>query len=96
MERTNQSENTCLILRIVDHSGKEQTVECDSVRLYAKDGKDDKNGGFIGIHRGHSRAIIALGNQSVLAFLDGQTVYDEKIPGGIASVNQNEITVFLD
>ena len=83
-----------LTLRVFSPTGAENAVECDSVRLFAADGKDGKNGGSLGIRRGHAPAMVALGDGPLLALLRGKPVYEGAFPGGIAVVERDAVTVF--
>lgn len=85
-----------LTLHIAPGNGKSSSVSCDSVHLIAKDGETGKNGGSLGIRRGHARALIALGAGPVRASLGGVTVYEAELPGGIAFVEHDTVTVFPD
>lgn len=89
-----ENKKSPLTLRVFSPVGAESAVECDSVRLFVTDGEDGKNGGLIGIHRGHAPAMIALGEGPALAFLQGEKVYEGTFPGGIAVVEQDAVTVF--
>ena len=82
-----------LTLCIPGPDGKEQRIICDSVRLCAVDGEKGRGGGGFGIRPGHAKAIAALDRHTLRAMLDGAVVYEAEIPGGIASVCGDVVTV---
>lgn len=85
-----------LMLRIEESMGTETEIACDTVRLFVADGEDGSGGGFLGIRKGHARALIALGSGMLRAKRDGETVYEDNIPGGFALVERDTVTVFAD
>lgn len=89
-----ENKKSPLTLRVFSPVGAESTIGCDSVRLFVTDGENGKNGGLIGIHCGHAPAMIALGEGPALAFLQGEKVYEDTFPGGIAVVERDAVTVF--
>lgn len=89
-----ENEKSPLTLRVFAPTGAESAVACDSVRLFVADDGNGKNGGLIGIHRGHTPAMIALGDGPSLAFLQGEKVFEGTFPGGIAVVERDAVTVF--
>ncbi len=84
-----------LTLRILDCKGQSKTLSCDAVKLYVKDDKRGKGGGWLGIHQGHAPALIALGDGSVKALLNGEEVLSHAVQGGIAAVLDDTVTLFL-
>lgn len=89
-----ENEKNPLTLCVFSPTGVENAVACDSVRLFAADGADGKNGGSLGIHYGHAPAMVALGDGPLLALLKGETVYRGAFPGGIAVIERDTVTVF--
>lgn len=89
-----ENKKSPLMLRVFSPVGAESVIECDSVRLSVTDGENGKNGGLIGIHRGHAPAMIALRDGPALAFLQGEKIYEGTFPGGIAVVERDTVTVF--
>lgn len=85
-----------LTLRLAPCDGKSTLVHCDSVRLVAKDGAKGSGGGSLGIRRGHAPALIALARGPVLAYLEGEMVYEAEFSGGVALVEHDTVTVFPD
>ncbi len=96
MENKRKSEAAPLILRLIDRSGNEQKIPCDSIRLYAKDDARGRAGGWLGIHPGHIGALIALSGAPIHAYLKGKEIFTTDISGGIASVEHDVVTLLLD
>ncbi len=88
--------NERIELSVVTPEGEKASAQCDSVRLVAADGTDGKNGGGIGIHRGHASAMIALADSCVTALLEGQVILKVEIKSGFAAVNKDKIVVLTD
>lgn len=85
-----------ITLNIVGRNGKSQSVSCDSVRLNACDNNKGKNGGSLGIRKGHLKSLIALSPSTVEGYLKDELVFSAEISGGIASVENDIVTVFSD
>lgn len=85
-----------LQLSVITPAGVAYSVTCDSVRLNAEDDKNGRNGGSVGIHRGHAHAVIALDTGTVAAMRDGVTVLKIKTKKGFASVGRDKITIVTD
>lgn len=83
-----------LTLRILGVGGEELHFRCDSVRLTERDREDGHGGGSRGIRRGHVRALIALGAGPLRATLGDAVVFAQTYSGGLASVEDNVVTVF--
>lgn len=82
-----------LLLRVVTPRGEAAAVSCDSIRMQTPDGMDGKNGGWIGIRRGHTTALMALTEGPVHTFLDGVPVRTITISEGFASVKNDVVTI---
>ena len=83
-------------LSIVTPDGEAASVICDSVRLDAKDDRNGRNGGGLGIRRGHTPAMIALGEGLLTASAEGNLVLKAKVRNGFAAVAQDTVTVLTD
>ena len=84
---------TPLTLRIVTPDGTDRTIGCDSVTLWMAPDIHGKGEGSIGIRKGHTDAVIALGNGPITAHLEGKTVFSARTESGFATVLSNIITV---
>lgn len=82
-----------LLLRVVTPTGEVANVTCDSIRMQTPDGTDGKNGGWIGIRRGHTDALLALTAGDIQALLDGQLLRRIRVSEGFATVSQDVVTV---
>ena len=82
-----------LTLKIVTPEGTDQTVDCESVILWMAGDHKGKGEGSIGIRKGHTHAVIALGNGPVQAFSNGKTVFAGQTLGGFATVSKDVVTV---
>lgn len=82
-----------MLLRVVTPAGEYTAVTCDSVRMLTLDGTDGKNGGWIGVRRGHTSALMALAEGAVHAFLEHEPVRTVEISEGFASVKDDVITI---
>lgn len=85
--------NEQIELTIVTPTGKAASALCDSVHLTAQDDQTSRNGGGVGIRKGHVPAMIALKSGEVVALLEGEVVLTVKIQPGFASVSRNQVTV---
>lgn len=83
-------------LSIVTPNGEAASVTCDSVRLNAQDDKNGRNGGGLGIRRGHAPAMIALSEGLLTASHEGTVVLTAKVKNGFAAVAQDKVTVLTD
>lgn len=86
-------ENTGVTLKIVTPGGEGTALCCDSVQLCIQEGQDDRNGGWIGIRRGHTDALMALREGTVKALREGAVISEMNISGGVAFVENNVVTV---
>ncbi len=84
---------SALTLKIVTPEGVDQTVSCDSISLWMASDKKGIGEGSIGIRKGHTDAVIALGNGNIEARLDGRTVFSAGTEGGFATVLDDIVTV---
>ena len=83
-----------LTLRILTPQGERQSVSCDAVTLFARDGEGGEGGGSVGISRGHMPAVVALEDESIVsAASDGETVASFTVSGAFAVVKDNVVTV---
>ena len=83
-------------LSIVTPDGEAAAVTCDSVRMDAQDDRNGRNGGGLGIRRGHAPAMIALGEGLLTASSEGNIVLKAKVKNGFAAVAQDVVTVLTD
>ena len=81
---------------LIDTDGEQVRLECDSVSLVAADGADCTGGGSMGIRRGHTPAIVALGEGIIRVSLGGKTLYEAPLNGGLASVFEDNVTVVTE
>lgn len=84
-----------MTLRLVFPNGTEK-YECDDVTFFTLDGKNGKNGGSIGIRENHEKAIMAIAEGEFKAMKNGKTVFSRTLKGGIASVENNVVTVISE
>ena len=82
-----------VLLKIVTPTGEAATINCESVQLKTPDGVDGKNGGWIGIRRGHVDALLAICEGPVIALKDGKEISRILLGEGFASVKENVVTV---
>lgn len=92
----NLQEKGLLTLRVMQKTQPPQIVECDSIRLVAKDDANKKGGGSLGIRKGHVDALIALDKGKVCALLKGSEVFLMEIGGGVAHVSRDVVTIFAE
>ncbi|MBQ6518465.1 MAG: hypothetical protein IJI14_07085 [Anaerolineaceae bacterium] len=87
---------SALTLKIVTPDGNDRMIECDSVTLWMAADSKGKQEGSIGIRRGHTEAVIALGNGPLEAHQEGQLTFSARSEGGFATVLNNTITVITN
>lgn len=80
-----------LLLKIVTPAGEVASVECDSIRLQIPDDENGRQGGSMGIRRGHTDALLAVAPGTVTAV--GETVREFPVSGGFAFVERDVVTV---
>ena len=85
-----------LTLKIIDIEGKESVTSCDSVRLCCKESPNNKNGGNMGIRKGHIKSTIALDVAPIKAYLNNELVLETAPLSGVALVENNVILVLKD
>lgn len=85
-----------LTLKIIDIEGKESITNCDSVHLCCKESPNNKNGGNMGIRKGHIKSTIALGKAPIKAYLNGELVMETSPMSGVALVENDTILVLKD
>lgn len=84
---------SALTLKVVTPEGVDRTLECDSVSLWMAPDTKGRGEGSIGIRKGHTAAVIALGNGPVHAVLEERTVFSAATDGGFATVLNDTVTV---
>ncbi len=77
-------------------NGSLQPIECDSVHLTVCDDSNGKNGGSYGIRKGHIKALIALEQGKITAFLNDKTVFSAENGNGFATVENDVVTVVVE
>ena len=85
-----------LSLKIVTPEGDDRVIPCDSVTLWMAPDAKGKGEGSIGIRKGHTEAVIALGNGPLEAHLDGKSVFSARTEGGFATVLNDIVTVITN
>lgn len=81
---------------IVTPDGVNGEYTCDSVNLMMPDDKHGKNGGNIGIRKGHADAVIALDKGDITAKLEGREVFRGRVSGGFAVVKGGNLSVIAE
>ena len=84
---------SALTLRIVTPEAVDRTIECESITLWMAPDSRGKGEGSIGIRKGHTGAVIALGSGPIEAHLAGCTVFAARSEGGFATVLDDVVTV---
>ena len=74
----------------------ETIVRCDAVSFVVPDGVKGKNGGSIGIHPGHTKAMMALDHGELTAKMEGQEILSCTTSGGFAMVESQRVTILSD
>ena len=85
-----------LTLKIVTPEGDDKMIACDSVTLWMAPDNHGKGEGSIGIRKGHTEAVIALGNGPIEAHLDGKSVFSARTEGGFTTVLNDVVTVITN
>lgn len=85
-----------ITLTLIVPDGQKTTCTCDALRFTIPDGQKKKNGGSIGIHPGHTNALMAVTAGKVTATLAGQTVLSCTTGDGLAMVSGDEVTILTD
>ena len=85
-----------LTLRVLTPAGSMAEESCDGVQLILRDGADGRGGGSMGILRGHAPAVMALGEGTVRAVLNGKVSLCLRVSGGFDSVRDDIVTVITD
>lgn len=83
-------------LTIVTPNKTAAELTCESVRMDAQDDERGRNGGGLGIRRGHRPAMIALSEGVVTAYREGKCVFRAKIQPGFATVRDNAVTILTE
>ena len=84
---------SALTLKIVTPDRGSETISCDSISLWMAPDADGKGEGSIGIRKGHTAAVIALGNGPMEAALGGKKVFSAVSDEGFATVADDLVTV---
>ena len=82
-----------LVLKIVTPKGQKAQVECDSVQLRIPDDEMGRQGGALGIRKGHTEALLAVAPGTVKAVSDGGAVEEFAVGSGFAFVEKDVVTV---
>lgn len=89
-----------ITLTLIVPDGQTTTCTCDALRFTIPDGygkgKNKHSGGSIGIHPGHTDALMAVAAGDVTAALAGQTVLRAAIGDGLAMVSADAVTILTD
>lgn len=83
-------------VRIVTPDGVGAEYSCDSVCLQMSDDRYGKNGGSLGIRKGHADAVIALTEGKIEAKLDGNVVFRVWVSGGFAVMKNGELSILAE
>ena len=84
---------SALTLKIVTPEGVDKTVACDSITLWMAPDVHGKGEGSLGIRKGHTEAVIALGEGPLSAHLEGKEVFSDRTKGGFATVLDDTVTI---
>lgn len=85
-----------LTLRVMTPKGIAFEGGCDSIVLPLANDKNGERGGAIGIRPGHARAVLALSGGKIIARAGGETLAVAEIDGGLASVENDIVSVITD
>lgn len=85
-----------IILKIVTPESLVGPFECDSVHFIITDDKTGNGGGEYGVRSGHIRSVISVDKGNVTAYLDGKQVFETKVDGGFATVENNIVTIVTE
>ena len=85
-----------LTLKVIDIEGKEIVAHCDSLHLSCKESPNNKNGGNMGIRKGHIKSAIALEKAPIKAYLKGELVMETSPLSGVALVENDFVLVLKD
>lgn len=87
-----------ITLTLIVPDGQTTTCTCDALQFTIPDGqgKNKHCGGSIGIHPGHTDALMAVAAGEVTAALAGQTVLRSAIGAGLAMVSGDAVTILTD
>lgn len=85
-----------LVLRVITPKGCQEEIECDSVRVNAADNAVGKGGGAYGIRPGHAKAVIALEEGRLMAFMAGKCLLSASCGAGIAAVDAGSVTLITE
>lgn len=85
-----------LRLRILTPEGVNTETDCDSITMVMANGKQGNEEGLIGIHPGHTDAVISLSQGPVTAKKAGATVLEFTVNGGFAVVNDNTVSIIVN
>lgn len=85
-----------LLLKVVTPNGEAASIPCDSVRIQLPDDPNGKNGGWLGIRKGHTDALLAVSAGEVLVLRDGILLRTIRVSDGFANVRDDVVTVFTE
>lgn len=89
-----------ITLTLIVPDGQTTTCTCDALRFTIPDGcgkgKNKHSGGSIGIHPGHTDALMAVAAGEVRATLTGQPVLHCLVGDGLAMVSGTAVTILTD
>ncbi len=85
-----------LTLHIVTPVGAGGRIACDSIRLTLSDDESGRGGGSYGVRPGHTKALLALGEGKIEAYLAGETVLSGVGGEGFATIEKNSVTVVTE
>ena len=71
-------------------------IICDGVRIPISDSANGEFSGSYGIKKGHARAVFSLKEGNVTLNKDGKQIFNAKITGGFAIVENNEVRITVD
>ena len=85
-----------LLLSIATPNDPETAICCDAVRFTVPDGVNGKNGGSIGIRRGHVDALMVVAPGRIVARVGERVVFDCTAEAGFAVVQNDRVTILTD
>ena len=87
-----------ITLTLIVPDGQTTTCTCDALRFTIPDGqgKNKHSGGSIGIHPGHTDALMAVAAGEVRATLTGQPILHCLVGDGLAMVSGTAVTILTD
>ncbi len=89
-------EEKLIKLKLITPMNQSAELECDCVRMIAKDNSKNRGGGDFGVRYGHIDTIAALEKGHVLAISDGEIIKKFAVSGGFAKINRTSVTVLTE